>query len=44
MVDEKQIAQQPGYDNVNERGEGKAYGERPCVELDKSDEAPEGDP
>ena len=44
MIDVKEIAQQPRYENVNERREGEADGERPCVELDKSGEAPEGDP
>jgi hypothetical protein len=44
MIDEKEIAQQPRYENVNESREAEADGERPCVELDKSSEAPEADP
>jgi len=43
MIDIKEVAQQPRYDNVNERREGEADGERPCVELNKSGEAPEAD-
>jgi len=43
MIDEKEIAQQPRYENVNESREAEADGERPCVELDKSSEAPEAD-
>ncbi len=44
MIYEQEIAQQCRDEGVDQREDGEASGEGPCVEFDESCEAPQGEP